>query len=83
MAPRLAYEISPSLNGPSTFARPFRFGAITITATPQAFVLVEIEVEGKGRAVGASLPSCWCRNGSTSGRSFRLRRPSMGCAIRC
>jgi hypothetical protein len=37
-----------------TFARPFRFGAVVITATPQAFVRVEIEVEGKGRATGAS-----------------------------
>jgi len=37
-----------------TFARPFRFGAVVINATPQAFVRVEIEVEGKGRATGAS-----------------------------
>ena len=37
-----------------TFARPFRFGAVVINATPQAFVRVEIEVEGEGRAVGAS-----------------------------
>ena len=36
------------------FARPFRFGAITINATPQLFVRVEIEVEGRGSAVGAS-----------------------------
>ena len=35
-------------------ARPFRFGAVVINATPQAFVRVEIEVEGKGRATGAS-----------------------------
>jgi hypothetical protein len=39
---------------PVTFARPFRFGAVVINATPQAFVRVEIEVEGKGRATGAS-----------------------------
>ncbi|MCK1745484.1 hypothetical protein IVA80_33140 [Bradyrhizobium sp. 139] len=43
---------------PVRFARPFRFGAITINATPQLFVRVEIEVEGKGNnkgsAVGAS-----------------------------
>jgi hypothetical protein len=36
------------------FARPFRFGAITINATPQLFVRVVIEVEGSGSAVGAS-----------------------------
>jgi len=39
---------------PVQFARPFRFGAITINATPQLFVRAEIEVEGKGIAVGAS-----------------------------
>ncbi|MHC2436621.1 hypothetical protein [Bradyrhizobium sp. USDA 4451] len=39
---------------PLLFARPFRFGAVTITASTQLFVRVEIEVEGKGRATGAS-----------------------------
>jgi hypothetical protein len=43
---------------PVHFARPFRFGGVTINATPQLFVWVEIEVEGKtankGIAVGAS-----------------------------
>ncbi|MDE5439968.1 hypothetical protein GWG65_00640 [Bradyrhizobium sp. CSA207] len=39
---------------PVHFARPFRFGAITINGTPQLFVRVEIEVEGRGSAVGAS-----------------------------
>lgn len=39
---------------PVAFARPFRFGAVVINATPQMFVRVEIEVEGKGNAVGAS-----------------------------
>ncbi|WFU58670.1 hypothetical protein QA639_14720 [Bradyrhizobium pachyrhizi] len=38
---------------PLVFARPFRFGAVTITASTQMFVQVEIEVEGKGRATGA------------------------------
>jgi L-alanine-DL-glutamate epimerase-like enolase superfamily enzyme len=38
------------------FARPFRFGVVTISEASQAFVRVEIEVEGKGkgRAVGAT-----------------------------
>jgi hypothetical protein len=36
------------------FARPFRFGAVVVEAATQAFVRVEIEVEGKGRAIGAS-----------------------------
>jgi L-alanine-DL-glutamate epimerase-like enolase superfamily enzyme len=36
------------------FARPFRFGAVSVDAASQVFVRVEIEIEGKGRAVGAS-----------------------------
>ena len=36
------------------FARPFRFGAVVVEAASQVFVRVEIEVEGKGRSVGAS-----------------------------
>ena len=39
---------------PVVFLRPFRFGAVTVNAAPQAFVRVEIEVEGKGVFVGAS-----------------------------
>src|SRR5689334_7875788 len=54
MPPRLAIRDIAFFERPVTFARPFRFGAVVINATPQAFVLIEIEVEGKGRAVGAS-----------------------------
>ena len=36
------------------FARPFRFGAVVVEAASQVFVRIEIEIEGKGRAVGAS-----------------------------
>jgi L-alanine-DL-glutamate epimerase-like enolase superfamily enzyme len=39
---------------PVVFARPFRFGAVVVNATPQMFVRVEIEVEGRGSATGAS-----------------------------
>jgi hypothetical protein len=39
---------------PVAFVRPFRFGAVVINAAPQAFVRVDIEVEGKGTATGAS-----------------------------
>jgi hypothetical protein len=39
---------------PVRFARPFRFGAVVINATPQMFVRADIEVEGRGRAEGAS-----------------------------
>ena len=58
MAPRLKLRDITFFERPVRFARPFRFGAITINATPQLFVRVEIEVEGKskgrGPAVGAS-----------------------------
>jgi hypothetical protein len=51
---RLAVKDIAFFERPVTFAWPFRFGAVVINATPQAFVRVEIEVEGKGRATGAS-----------------------------
>ena len=51
---RLAVRDISFFERPVTFARPFRFGAVVINATPQAFVRVEIEVEGKGTATGAS-----------------------------
>jgi hypothetical protein len=54
MSYRLAVRDISFFERPVTFARPFRFGAVVINATPQAFVRVEIEVEGKGRATGAS-----------------------------
>jgi len=39
---------------PIAFARPFGFGAVTVNAAVQIFVRVEIEVEGRGGAVGAT-----------------------------
>ncbi|QOZ56346.1 hypothetical protein [Bradyrhizobium sp. CCBAU 53338] len=54
MSVRLKLRDIAFFERPVHFARPFRFGAITINATPQLFVRVEIEVEGKGVAVGAS-----------------------------
>jgi len=54
MPPRLKLRDIAFFERPVQFARPFRFGAITINATPQLFVRVEIEVEGRGAAVGAS-----------------------------
>ncbi|WP_448042227.1 hypothetical protein [Bradyrhizobium liaoningense] len=53
MSPRLKLRDIAFFERPVQFARPFRFGAITINATPQLFVRVEIEVEGRGSAVGA------------------------------
>ncbi|WP_025034857.1 hypothetical protein [Bradyrhizobium sp. DOA9] len=54
MSPRLKLRDLAFFERPVPFARPFRFGAITINATPQLFVRAEIEVEGRGTAVGAS-----------------------------
>jgi hypothetical protein len=59
---RLAIRDIAFFERPVRFARPFHFGAVTITASTQVFVRVEIEVEGKGRFVGASaemLASKW------------------------
>jgi hypothetical protein len=54
MPPRIAVRDIAFFERPVTFARPFRFGAIVINATPQMFARVEIGVEGKGKAVGAT-----------------------------
>jgi L-alanine-DL-glutamate epimerase-like enolase superfamily enzyme len=51
---RLAVKDIAFFERPVRFARPFRFGAVVVNATPQAFVRVEIEVEGRGRATGGS-----------------------------
>ncbi|MGY4626126.1 hypothetical protein [Bradyrhizobium sp. USDA 4486] len=54
MSPRLKLRDIAFFERPVQFARPFRFGAVTIKATPQLFVRVEIEVEGRGVVVGAA-----------------------------
>jgi len=54
MPPRLAVRDIAFFERPVTFARPFRFGAVVINATPQMFLRVEIEVEGSGKATGAT-----------------------------
>jgi L-alanine-DL-glutamate epimerase-like enolase superfamily enzyme len=54
MPPRIAVRDIAFFERPVTFARPFRFGAVVINATPQMFARVEIEVEGKAKAVGAT-----------------------------
>ena len=54
MPPRLVVRDIALFERPVVFMRPFRFGAVVINAAPQAFVHVEIEVEGKGRATGGS-----------------------------
>jgi hypothetical protein len=54
MSPRISLREIALFERPVAFVRPFRFGAVTVNAAPQAFVRVEIEVEGKGRSIGAS-----------------------------
>ena len=54
MPPRLAVRDISLFERPVAFAKPFRFGAVTITSAVQVFVRVEIEVEGRGTSVGAS-----------------------------
>lgn len=53
-APRIALREIALYERPVAFVRPFRFGAVTVNAAPQAFVRVVIEVEGKGSFTGAS-----------------------------
>jgi L-alanine-DL-glutamate epimerase-like enolase superfamily enzyme len=54
MPPRIAVRDIAFFERPVTFARPFRFGAVVINATPQMFARVEIELEGGSKAVGAT-----------------------------
>jgi hypothetical protein len=51
---RLAVRDISFFERPVTFARPFRFGAVVMETAAQAFVRVEIEVESRGRASGAT-----------------------------
>ena len=54
MSPRIALRDITLFERHVAFVRPFRFGAVTVNAAPQAFVRVELEVEGRGVFVGAS-----------------------------
>jgi hypothetical protein len=54
MLPRIAVREIAFFERPVRFVRPFRFGAVVINATPQMFVRAEIEVQGRGTAIGAS-----------------------------
>jgi L-alanine-DL-glutamate epimerase-like enolase superfamily enzyme len=54
MPPRLAVRDIVFFERQVPFTKPFRFGAVVINAATQVYVRVEIEVEGKGTAVGAS-----------------------------
>jgi hypothetical protein len=54
MPPRIAVRDIAFFERQVPFTKPFRFGAVTINSAAQVFVRAEIEVEGKGRSVGAS-----------------------------
>ena len=54
MPPRIAVRNIDFFERLVPFAKPFRFGAVTINSAAQVFVRAEIEVEGNGTSVGAS-----------------------------
>jgi hypothetical protein len=54
MPPRIAVRDIAFFERQVPFAKPFRFGAVVINVATQVYVRAEIEVEGKGTAVGAS-----------------------------
>lgn len=54
MRPRLALKSVAFAERRTPFRTPFRFGSVTVNEGVQLFVHVEIEVEGKGRAQGAT-----------------------------
>ena len=54
MAPRLTVRDVSFAERRVPFVTPFRFGAVTVNEAAQLFVHVEIDVEGRGRSVGAT-----------------------------
>ena len=72
MPPRIAVRDISFFERQVPFAKPFRFGAVVINAAAQAFVRVEIEVEGKSTSVGASAelmaPKCHQSDGGDGTR---------------
>src|SRR5258707_49664 len=54
MAPGLVVRDIVFFERPVPFTKPFRFGAVVINASVQAFVRVELEFEGMATSVGAS-----------------------------
>jgi hypothetical protein len=54
MAPKLIIRDISFSERLVRFRMPFRFGAVTVEEAPQVFVAASIEVEGHGRALGAS-----------------------------
>lgn len=62
MAPLITLHGIDAFERWTPFARPFRFGAVTVEGAWQAFVRLQVEVEGGPRASGASaelMPPKW------------------------
>jgi L-alanine-DL-glutamate epimerase-like enolase superfamily enzyme len=53
MPPRIAVRDISFFERAIPFVKPFRFGSVAITSSVQVFVRAEIEIEGKGTAIGA------------------------------
>ncbi|WP_114947541.1 enolase [Microvirga calopogonii] len=51
---RLRIREIQTFERPMRFARPFRFGLVTVDEAPQAFLRVVVEVEGAGTATGVT-----------------------------
>lgn len=61
-APRIRIRDVELFGRPTPFRLPFRFGPVTVEGAVQAFVRLTVEVEGHGRARGASaelMPPKW------------------------
>lgn len=54
MQTRVAIRDISLFERPVRFVRPFRFGVVRVESAPQAFVRVELEIEGGRTAIGAS-----------------------------
>ncbi|PWC31838.1 hypothetical protein [Azospirillum sp. TSO22-1] len=52
--PKLRIRAVELFERPVRFRKPFRFGAVTVEAAPQAFVRVLVDVEGRGEAWGCT-----------------------------
>jgi L-alanine-DL-glutamate epimerase-like enolase superfamily enzyme len=85
-APRIRLHDIQAFERWTPFVRPFRFGAVTVEGAAQAFLRVVVEVEGHGRATGASaelMPPKWFdkRADRSSDDTVRDLKASLAAAI--
>lgn len=86
-APRLRLREIEAFERLMPFARPFRFGAVTVEAAPQTFLRVLAEIDGHGVAAGASaemmMPKWFDKNPAKSpSETIDDLRASLGNAVR-